>query len=159
MNQKIVKAALTGVNLNTAVLAQIISYVPNPEVAVEMLLGVFEPAPLTDVFYRAKWNTTLRKVTSIDYLGNNVIYTSFTQKKVRAWYVNEGDQAKGIYVTDRPSKYADYGDVTIQGWDYLEGRTETVDAFYKETSLISSTEFSNQLSEWDLLLVPDELPF
>jgi hypothetical protein len=161
MNNKIITSALKGITANPELLAKIISYVPNPEVAVEMLLGIFEePAPGA-LFYRPKWNSeiTVKVITSIDHLGDSITYNTFTRKMQRVFYVNKGDKANGIYVIDRPSTYDDYGDVQVNGFTVTEGIVVSAKEFYKDNVVITAKEFQDQIDTWEMwgITLPEDM--
>jgi hypothetical protein len=80
---------------NPTAITKIISYVPNPQVALEMLLGVHEPVQIehSKRFKKYKYgnNEKFFEILEIDELGGTVLYNVFEQNTKTVFYVTEED--------------------------------------------------------------------
>ena len=91
-------------------LAEIISYVPNPTVAAEMLLGVHQPIDIHNDFgflWEPKRPSNdgslyLIWVKSIDELADVVYYKRYVTAKVWVYYLTKDDFANDIYQFEKP---------------------------------------------------------
>lgn len=159
---------------NADTIAEIISYVPNPQVAAEMLLGVHTPTVLlhAERFRKHKYDShkELIEMLEINDLGDCVKFNTYTQKSKQIWYLTKEDKAAGKYVTERPNS-REYHD-----WEYIP---TTGYEMSKEPSILSIKEFNEGypkivdvndafkiLNSWDTYCVPvveesieNELPF
>jgi len=109
---------------NADMIAKIISYVPNPQTAVEMLLGVYTPAVInpSECFrnYRYSRANEFVEMLEIDDLGNTIKYNLYKPKTQRVWYITKEDWDNNVYVTERPEKNYDYRDIQAAGYDVVE---------------------------------------
>jgi hypothetical protein len=136
-------------------LAKIISYVPNPQVAAEMLLGVHTPREVKrgiQADYRKhKWDsrTDFVCVLSYDELGNTVKLRKANQKMQQVWYLTKEDKQNGVYVTERPRDYSDWGSVPVNGVNYEEVDYD-IDVFDSEyTKQLSPADAMDIIDTWD----------
>jgi hypothetical protein len=111
---------------NPNAIATIISYVPNPTVALEILLDIHEPLVVdqSKKFAKYKWGESLYEITRIDELGNKVFYKQYTQKTQLVYYKTKEDQQNKIYQLERPSSDRDYyntGHIPVNGYAESEG--------------------------------------
>jgi len=109
---------------NAAEIAKIISYVPNPQTAVEILLGVHTPSVINPMErfrnYRYSRANEFVEMVEKDDLGNTIKYNLYKQKTQRVWYLTREDRDNKVYVTERPEKNYDYGDIPAAGYDVTE---------------------------------------
>lgn len=108
MNKITLKALELAGYKDANTLAEIISYVPNPTVAAEMLLGLHQPIKLYDfgVLWEPKRpsNDTLYliKVKSIDELADVVYYDRYVTAKAWVYYLTKDDFTNDIYQFEKP---------------------------------------------------------
>lgn len=152
---------------NADSIAKIISYVPNPQVAVEMLLGVYTPS-YVDVAKRFKLNryrvNELAEIIDIDDLGDTLTYRVYTQKTKQVWYLTEEDKKNNIYIEDRPSKYYDYSHMPTTGYTVIQETTKTENFYDRWSITLDLDEAFEKLNQWDMYDVPKpaveaDLPF
>jgi hypothetical protein len=152
---------------NADMIAEIISYVPNPRVATEMLLGIHEPMSLNpaDRFRTYRYHRdNLAEIISIDELGDTITYKEYEQKTMQVWYLTEEDWNNKKYVTDRPKSYHDYNNIPANGIKETE-RTTSLTSFNENWSKnVSVDDALAKLYDWEQYGVPqysleNELPF
>jgi hypothetical protein len=109
---------------NADMISKIISYVPNPQTAVEMLLGVYEQSQVDPMNkfrnYRYSRTNEFAEMVEKDDLGNTIKYRLYKQKTQRVWYLTKEDRDNKVYVTERPENSYDYGDIPAAGYDVTE---------------------------------------
>lgn len=127
---------------NADMIAKIISYVPNPQVAVEMLLGVYTPSQieLATRFRKHKYDShsELIEMTEIDDLGDCVKFKVYSQKTQNVWWLTKEDKAANKYVTEKPKSRDDYYD-----WGYGPATGYVV----KEQTILSIKEFNDSYTK------------
>lgn len=138
---------------NADMIAKIISYVPNPKVATEMLLGVYEPKELdySNRFRKYKWDSDkLVEITGIDELGNIVSYKEYKQKTQTVYYLTSDDRKNNIYQLEKPKgDYYNNGSIPASGFSEFNN-DKTVDDFEKEYSVnITNEEAFELLTKWE----------
>jgi len=151
---------------NADMISKIISYVPNPRVAVEMLLGIHEPMSLdpADRFRTYRYDrSSIVEILSIDELGDSITFKEYEQKTMQVWYLTEEDWKNKKYVTERPKSYHDYNNIPANGIKEME-RTTSLTSFNENWSKHISTEDAfAKLTEWEEYGLPKEefteLPF
>lgn len=94
---------------NPQTLLEIISSTPNPRVAAEMLLGIFEPVTPESlgVYCKSSWNSneSIYRINLIDELKDQVYLDKYSYNTVKVWYKSEEDYKNGVYEFDKPSNY------------------------------------------------------
>jgi hypothetical protein len=155
---------------NAGMIARIINCVPNPQVATEMLLGVYEDKPLNlaERFRKSRYagSEELLEITSIDDLGNIVTFNKFVQKKKTVYYVTKQDKENDVYVTERPKDYVDYTSKPTTGYTTSEEK-HTINEFNdKYSTVVSINDATSKLASWNLCdvepvldVIENELPF
>ena len=138
---------------NADSIAKIISYVPNPQAAVEMLLGVYTPSQieLANRFrsYRYSRSNEFVEMLEIDDLGNTIKYRLYKQRTQRVWYLTKEDRDNNIYVTERPERNYDYGDIPTTDYDITEHERDLKQFHEDWCNSLSNADASAKLKEWD----------
>lgn len=148
MNNKLVTTILANAGYsNPEVLSQIINAVPNTNVALEMLLGVYVPIRTATYFKRGE---TLAKVSSVDALSDVVLFTEYEQKSKQVWYLTKEDRDLGIHYDERPSNYYDYSWVKTSGVNERLNRSASYSEFTDRWIEITDVEFYTKLDEWKM---------
>jgi hypothetical protein len=138
---------------NAEMIARIISYVPNPQVATEMLLGVYEPKELdqSERFRKYKYDDNkIIEITGIDELGNIVTYKEYKQRTQTVYYLTSDDQKNKIYQLERPKgDYYNNGSIPANGFSEHDDNT-TVSIFEdKFSTKITNEDAFKLLEEWE----------
>ena len=138
---------------NADMISKIISYVPNPQVAVEMLLGVYEPTVVETAtrFRKHRYNSQeeIVEITNIDDLGSIIYYNVYIQKTKHVYYLTKEDRENNVYVTERPKDYYTSGSVKTTGYT-VEQRSNDIKNFYEDyTKTISVEDTHTILNEWE----------
>lgn len=133
---------------NPTAIAEILNYVPNPIVALEMLLGVYEPTAMGTYFKRSN---TLVQVIEHNELANKVIFKEYDQNTKRVWYLTAEDKKLGLFTDKEPSSRSDYHDyeyvkTTGYGERQREYSISEFNSYYKE---IEKYTFFDTLEQWD----------
>ena len=118
--QKIMLKALELAGYKDAnTLATILSYVPNPQVATEMLLGVHVPKTVdsNNEFRKHKYigRKEIVQVIGYDELGDTVKYLNHLPKQRQAYFATQEDKKANIYSFDKPKQYFDWEYVDVPG--------------------------------------------
>jgi hypothetical protein len=136
-------------NANT--IAEIISYVPNPQTAAEMLLGIYTPSVVdqTNRFKTYRYNrpTEFAEMLSINDLADTVTYRVRKQKTMTVWYLTEEDKKNKVYTTIRPEKssmYVDYDNVLTHDYN-VEEHTVSCNSFHSDWCNDLSVEAAHEL--------------
>ena len=138
---------------NAEMISRIISYVPNPQVATEMLLGVYEPNELdqSERFRRYKYDSDkIIEITGIDDLGNFVTYNEYRQRTQTVYYLTSDDQKNKIYQLERPKgDYYNNGNIPANGFS-KHNDNSTISIFEdKFSNKITNEDAFKLLEEWD----------
>jgi hypothetical protein len=135
---------------NANEIAEIISYVPNPTTALEMLLGVFEPTDINSMNKYFKYqDNTIIEITSVEDLANRISYKSYNCKTKTVWAVTGSDYRDKIFVETKPENY--YSSTNISnGEGYTVDDTEaTKETFYdRYKKSLTEEEFYSTLAVW-----------
>lgn len=137
---------------NAESVAKILNYVPNPQAAVELLLGVYTPTVIDKEKkfrgYRYTSEDKIVEMVSIDDFGNTITYNLLKQKTKRVWYLTKEDRDNKVYVTERPEKSYDYGDIPTSGFT-KEVYTKSLNDFNNDwCNEMSLEEAGDRLSKW-----------
>jgi len=138
---------------NPTAIAEIISYVPNPTVATEMLLGIYEPKVLDTAnrFRKYKWDSDkLVEITGIDELGNIITYKEYKQKTQTVYYLTQEDKKNNIYQLDRPKgEYYNNGSIPANGFSE-NINSKTINDFENDYTINITNETAFALLEdWE----------
>jgi hypothetical protein len=138
---------------NAEMIAKIINYVPNPHVATEMILGIYEEKELdhSNRFRKYKWDSDkIVEITGIDELGNIITFKEYKQKTQTVYYLTQEDRKNGIYQLERP-KGEYYNNGTIPANGYSESNnSKTVNDFDNDYSVnITNDDAFYLLESWD----------
>lgn len=145
---------------NPEVLAKIVSYVPNPQVATEMLLGVHQPIKIADLGkYRQsskRSRDTFIEIVEIDELADVVKYKRYEQKTVCVYYATQQDKADGKFTYTAPPKYSNYDWVPATGFT-CQDTQDTVGSFLDTWNTpFTPTDATTRVSEWESYQPPAE---
>jgi hypothetical protein len=146
---------------NADSVAKILNYVPNPQAAVELLLGVYTPTVVDKEkkfrSYRYTRNNEIAEMVSIDDFANTVTYNVLKQKTKRVWYLTSEDRNKDVYVTERPEKSYDYADKPANGFA-KEQYTTGLDLFNSDwCNELSVEDAHSRINTWmmfDIVVAP-----
>jgi hypothetical protein len=149
MNNNLLNKVLNNAGYsNSETLALIINAVPNPTVALEMLLGVH--TPISKGAYYKRGDSCLMQIMYVDALRDIVSYTEFEPKTKQVWYKTKQDRDNGVYTDTRPSgDYFDYSWVKTNGVNERKDRTMSIqdlDTRYKECC---EEEFFTTIEQWE----------
>lgn len=133
---------------NPTAIAKIISYVPNPQVALEMLLGVHEPVQLdySKRFRKYKYgHEKFYEILNIDELGSVVHYAVYEQNCKYVYFVTEEDYNNKVnYHTEKQ-----------RGVTYYTGASIPTSGHSKTEKVMNFEEFDSsynvELSEEDAI--------
>lgn len=137
---------------NPTAIAEIISYVPNPDVALEMLLGIYEPTQLdyANRFRRYKWDSKkIYEITAIDELGNRVTCKEYDQKTQTVYYLTREDRDNKVYQLKKPIDYYGTGEIPANGYTERERSMEFSEFESSYSTVILLDEAFAKLEEWD----------
>jgi len=120
---------------NANMIAEIISYVPNPTIAAEMLLGVHKPI---DIYHFGMiWepkrpssdggSLQLIKINSVNELADIVYYTRYTTNRKTVYYLTKDDYSAKVYQLDKPKdgNYYTTGSIRTKGFTLEENLSYT----------------------------------
>lgn len=137
---------------NADMIAKIINYVPNPRVATEMLLGIHEPQVLeyNDRFREYRHDKDkVYEITSIDELGNKVLYKNYEQNTKYVYYLTKEDYNNKIYQTERPKDYHTTGHIPTTGFSERESSID-MEEFISNYSTVKHPDTAISLLEtWE----------
>jgi len=139
---------------NPTAIAEILNYVPNPNVALEMLLGIHEPkvVDIETSFRKYRHNRdSIYEITGYDELGDKVIYAEYRQKTMTVYYLTKEDaENKEVYKLERPKEYYNSGTIPIQGYvvnSNLSMNTADFESAYG--TVVPLSEAGSQLVVWE----------
>jgi len=117
----------------TVNLMEVIGATPNPEMAAEILLGVYEQPKLESIVMDSRG--CIRNITSVDYWANTVHY-SYTEEITKHIYVDKDCDTSVI----TPENYKDYA--VDYGKDNITSFTVRTGEFRDRTGSCSFAEWS-----------------
>lgn len=174
MNKIILKSLELAGFKNASQLAEVIASTPNPQVATEMLLGIYEPLTVAGFgeYWKSKYADTVYEVLDINELHDVVTCTKFTQKTEQFYYLTSEEYNSK---TNRVAKADKVDGVKYYDWrhEYVPGyetKTETfkLEQFNDSLKPMTYDEFVAYLDKWDpatyaykpvLVELADNLPF
>ena len=137
---------------NADMISRIISYVPNPRVAVEMLLGVHEPILIDPAKRFRKYRYTrnnLAEILGVDELGDTITYKMYEQQTMQVWYLTAEDKKNKVYVTERPKSYHDYEHIPANGIKETEHTTSLTSFNENWTEEVDVVNAFTTLTNWE----------
>jgi len=137
---------------NADMISRIISYVPNPRVATEMLLGIHEPKVLehNHRFREYRHDTDkLYEILSIDELGNRVTYKKYEQKTEYVYYLTKDDYANKVYQTERPKDYHTSGYMPTTGFKEREESMDMEEFTSNYSKVLHPDTAIGKLQAWE----------
>jgi len=137
---------------NPTAIAEILNYVPNSNVALEMLLGIYEPKPLEygRRFRKYKWdNQKLIEITAIDELANIVMYNEYKQKTKTVYYLSKEDRDNKVYLFDRPKDYYTTGEVPANGYTQSKNSLSLSDFESNYSTVVETEDAFAELNNWE----------
>jgi len=163
MNKIIFKSLELAGFKNASEIALIIASCPNPIIATEMLLGVYEPKTIAEFgnYWKGRYSDTIYAVTSIDDLNDVVTCTQYSAKRETFYYPTESDyenKTNRVHTNDKDKnvKYYDYRQETVPGV-VIGTETFKMRQFNESIKPLSSSEFHDTLMNWDLINYGPEL--
>jgi hypothetical protein len=149
MNNNLLTTILANAGYSNAdTLAQIITAVPNPDVALEMLLNVYTP-PRKGTYFKRN-DSLIAQVTHMDPLRDIVRFTEYEAKTKQVWYTTKEDKEIGIYQDSRPNgNYYDYSWVKTNGVTERLERSTSFKEFEDRWKEISEQEFDTIYDTWE----------
>lgn len=105
---------------NPNAIAKVLSLVPNPTAALELLLNVHTPV-ITEEFgleWKSKYgsDTYLIWVDDIDDIANIVTYSKYEHRMQTVYYLSKQDREDGVFVTEKPKDYYTTGTQRTTGY-------------------------------------------
>lgn len=151
MNKIILKSLELAGFKNASEIAKVISATPNPTVATEIVLGIYEPKTVAELgeYWKPRYDEAFYQVLSIDELHDIVTCTKFTQKTEPFYYLTSEDYNSK---TNRVAK-ADKKD----GVKYYDWRHEHVPGYETKTETFKLEAFNDSLKRTDVYAVSDML--
>jgi len=139
---------------NPTAIAEILNYVPNPTVALEMLLEIHEPKVVDpdNIFRKHRYSSENKyvEITGYDELANTVQYKVLRQKTVQGYAITEEDYKNNIFVFERPSKYYHSKEIPTKGYTSKieSSRIEDFENSYNQE--VDVYQMSNTIEVWEL---------
>lgn len=153
--EKITKKALELAGFKNAdQIALILSHVPNPQVGLEILLGIYEPIdvithPMKFFKYRHA-DDFIYEIISIDELGDKVFVKRYKHKTKQIFFATEEDKKTNKFVEERPNPCYTSQTIYIDGL-IIEEDTKVLSSINDSNIRVTSEEFFNILRTWDPL--------
>jgi hypothetical protein len=161
MNNKITLEALKLAGFqNPTAIAEILNYVPNPNAALEMLLGIHEPKVVDpdNSFRRHRYSSENKyaEITGYNELADTVQFRVLRQKTVTMYAITEEDYKNNTLVFEKPSKYYHSKEVPSTGYTSKTDSSTTKDFedMYKEK--VDIYQMSNVIGVWNEFGIPEE---
>jgi len=157
--QKIITEALKLAGYkNHEELARVVNATPNPVVATEMLLGVFEeihPEAFGEL-WKSKNDSDefILVIDRIDSLYNTVYYTRYEHNTKTVYYLTKEDYANKVFVEERPAYSVDWytsAKLRVNGYRTMELTNELstfADTYKKCTRVDSLYQWINEATSY-----------
>lgn len=134
-------------------ISQILNYIPNPTVGLEIVLGIHEPLVVdqSDRFrsYRSSHYSDLVEIIGYDELANKIMYKKYSQNTKQVWYLTEQDYRQDHNGQNvRPAKYHDYKHLPTTGFTESE-HSDNIDSFGWTTKVSNENAFE-MLAKWEI---------
>ena len=113
-------------SLSVDKILEVVGATPNPEMAAEILLGIYEEPKLESmvIYNRAKGKEQIRTLTSVDFWRDEVHYI-YNSEKTKHIYIHKDTEDRSIIT---PENYKDYllewGDDNSVGYSLPMGEME-----------------------------------
>jgi hypothetical protein len=117
---------------NAEKIAQILQYVPNPKVAAEILLDIYEPISTFD--FGDNWVSRYGSsdyfiwVNEVNELGNIVAYNKCTYNTQTVYFKSREDRDNKVFTLDPPKDYYATGDYRTTGYK-TQAESCSIDTF------------------------------
>jgi hypothetical protein len=123
--QKIIEQSLKLAGYaNASELARVVNATPNPIVAAEMLLGVFEEICPETIgrYWRSKYKSesNVFYLDHVDSLRNVIKVKRYSYNTKTAYFITKEDYSNKVHVLERPSDYYTTGSVRVNGFDFID---------------------------------------
>jgi len=139
---------------NPTAIAEILNYVPNPTVALELLLGIHEPKVI-DIetrFRKHRYNKdSMYEITGYDELGDKVFYAEYKQKTIPVYYLTKEDaQNKEVYELERPKEYYSTSPIPTSGYNITSNQSmSTADFESGFGTVLPLSEAGSLIVSWE----------
>lgn len=149
---------LKGFQKPTAI-AKILNYVPNPNVALEMLLGIHKPkvVDIETSFRKYRHNRdSIYVITGYDELGDRVLYAEYKQKSIPVYYLTKEDaQNKEVYELERPKEYYSSNTIPSTGYTITPNQSmNTADFESAYGTVVPLSEAGSLIESWECFEKP-----
>jgi hypothetical protein len=147
---------------NPTAIAEILNYVPNPNVALEMLLGVHEPkvVEIETSYRKHRHRDSIYELTGYDELAGKVMYTEYKQKTKTVYYLTKEDYTNRIIGIVKPDSkdYYTTGSAPANGYTLVPNQTMSIESFESDYSVITLDVVGEHFTEWNNyeVLIPTE---
>lgn len=155
MNKIILKSLELAGFKNASDIALIIAATPNPTVATEMLLGVYQPKTIAELgeYWKGSYSDTMYAVSKIDELNDVVTCHKYSPKIDLFYYLTESDydnKTNRVHLNDKDKsvKYYDYRQETVPGIS-IGTDTFKMRQFNDSLKQITELEFMTAYQKWD----------
>lgn len=130
-------------------LTEIINAVPNPEIALAMMLGVYEKkTSYAHKYYKSTWYDYIYEIKDTNELLNTCLLEQHKPNVKEVWYLSKEDYALGNYVDSKPaSSYTNKSVVAATGFK-TELVTEKLEILNSSVKPISEAEFYSLLTSF-----------
>ena len=147
MNTKLLSKVLSNAGYtNPEQISQIVNATPNPTVALEMLLGIYQPI---DIGLYYKRGDSRYFVVQVNELHDQVHYKEYSRKTRQVWAMTKEDWDNKRFVTEKPKgNYHDYTWVPDTGYTMRENSTSLKD-FLDRYTLTTDVEFATTIEFWN----------
>lgn len=124
---------------------EVVGATPNPEMATEILLGIYEQPKLESmvVYNRAKGKEQIRTLTSVDFWRDEVQYM-YNSERIKYIYIHKDTDRSLI----TPENYEDY---------VLAYADDNAVGYHLPTGKIETNTSSCSISDWKACSIPVEL--
>ncbi len=167
MNKIILKSLELAGFKNASEIAIIVASCPNPTIATEMLLGVYQPKTIAELgeYWKGRYSDTIYAVASIDELNDVVTCNQYSAKRELFYYPTEKDyenRTNRVHVNnkDKNVNYHDYRQESVPGVT-IGTDTFKIRQFNESLKPLSQSEFHDTLMNWDLIAfgpAPETVP-
>jgi hypothetical protein len=146
---------------NAQTIAKILQFTPNPRVATEMILGIYNPITIEEFghIWKSKYSSEefLISVTKVDELGDTVSFCKYQYKTKEVYYLTKED--KENFVFEKPKDYYTSGSKRTTGY-VVTSETVSMEVFcsrYVKSDqdlhdwMIDASEYVNPLLQQTVL--------
>lgn len=163
---------------NASTIADIVNCTPNPRVATEMLLGVYEPLTIQSFgqHWKHRYRDEMTSVVSVDELHMTVKINVYKAKTAYMYYETQEDyknDVNGTFTKRADVTYYDWKSKTVPGIDVSEKSMDLLEFKDNYSKQLTTEEFVDLYNEWaydpaehvqsptvsDAVELSDNLPF